>query len=140
MDSNLKRSIILEHYQNPFNKGLLEDDSYEKTNVNNESCVDNINLMIKIEDNIIKDIRFDGVACAISTSATSIAIKTLIGKTIEEALDFINEYENMINEKKYNSNILGEAIVYDEIYKQPNRKKCALLPIIGIKRILNDKS
>jgi nitrogen fixation NifU-like protein len=96
--------------------------------------------MIKIEDNIIKDIRFDGVACAISTSATSIAIKTLIGKTIEEALDFINEYENMINEKKYNSNILGEAIVYDEIYKQPNRKKCALLPIIGIKRILNEKS
>ncbi|MDD3048668.1 MAG: SUF system NifU family Fe-S cluster assembly protein [Bacilli bacterium] len=138
MESDLKRSIILDHYQRPFNKGLVNDDNYIKINVNNESCIDNINLMMKIEDNIIKDIKFDGEACAISTSATSIITKILIGKTVTSALEFINDYENMINEQTYNAEKLGEAIVYEDIYKQPNRKKCALLPIVGLKKLLEE--
>ena len=136
MDNELRRSIILEHYQNPLNKGLIEDNSYQKINVNNEGCIDDIVLMVKIEDNIIKDIRFDGEACAISTSATSIMIKTLLNKSIDEVINIFNNYENMINEKEYDQNMIGECIVYNEIYKQPNRKKCALLPWIGLKRAL----
>jgi len=136
MDSNLKRSIILENYQSPRNKGLIEDDSYIKVNMNNESCIDEINLMIKFEDDIIKDIRFDGEACAICISSTSIMIGELIGKTKEEAKKIIQNYENMIDEKEYKENLLGEAIVYDDIYKQPNRKKCALLSWWGIKKVL----
>ncbi len=136
MDSNIKRTIILDNYEKPYNKGLLNDKDYKKINVNNESCIDNIDLEIKIDGDIISDIRFDGEACAISTSATSIMIKLLIGKTINDALKLINEYENMINEKEYNSSLLEEANVYDEIYKQPNRKKCALLPYKGIKEYL----
>jgi len=135
MDSNLKRSIILEHYQNPVNKGLIDDSKYKKVNMNNESCIDEIDLFIKIENNIIKDIHFVGEACAISTSSTSIMINTLIGKTIEEAKVIYNNFINMIDEKEYNNEILEEAIVYDEIYKQPNRKKCALLPWWGIAKI-----
>ena len=54
MDSNLKRSIILEHYQNPHGRGLIDDDTYLKTNMNNESCIDELNIMVKVEDNIIK--------------------------------------------------------------------------------------
>ena len=50
MEQSLKRSIILEHYQNPKNKCLLNDDSYEKINMNNESCIDEINLEIKYVD------------------------------------------------------------------------------------------
>jgi NifU-like protein involved in Fe-S cluster formation len=46
----------------------------------------------------------------------------------------------MINEQPYDANVLGEAIVYDEIYKQPNRKKCALLPLVGIKKMLTNDS
>lgn len=136
MDSNMKRSIILEHYSSPFNKGLIYDDSYIRINVRNESCIDNINMMLKIENDIIKDIRFDGEACAISTSSTSIMISTLLNKNINEALEILTNFENMINEEEYNKEILGEAIVYDEIYKQPNRKKCALLPWRGIKPYL----
>lgn len=138
MDNNLKRTLILENYSNPFNKGLINDDSYEKVNVNNESCIDNIDIMLNIKDNIIVDIRFDGEACAISTSATSIMIRTLISKSTDEALHIIGEYEKMIDEQEYDSASLGEMVVYDEIYKQPNRKKCALLPIKGIKKILED--
>ena len=136
MDKDLKREIILDNYQHPCNKGLIEDSSYIKVNSKNESCIDDINLMIKIEDNIIKDIRFDGEACAISTSATSIMIKLLLNKTIEEALNIISNYEDMIDEKEYDKELLGEALVYDEISKQPNRIKCAMLPFRGIKKVL----
>ena len=105
MDENLKRSIILEHYQNPVNKGLINDKSYEFINMNNESCIDEVNLMVKIDDNKIKDIRFDGEACAICTSATSIMIDTLKNKTVEEAKEIYQNYENMIDEKDYDENI-----------------------------------
>ena len=139
MDNNLKRSIMLEHYQHPKNKGLIDDDTYIKSNTNNESCIDEINLMVKIENGIIKDARFDGEACAICTSSTSIMIDTLIGKTVDEAKEILRNFENMIDEKEYDANLLQEAIVYDEIYKQPNRKKCALLPWWGIDKILDRK-
>lgn len=139
MDQNLKRELILEHYQHPKNKGLIDDESYIKVNMNNESCIDEVNLMVKIEDGIIKDIRFDGEACAICTSATSIMIDTLIGKSLDEVKEIYDNYNNMIDEKEYNPNILEQANAYDEIYKQPNRKKCALLPWWGIEKILKQK-
>lgn len=138
MDPNLRRTIILDNYQNPMNRGLIDEEGYIKVNANNESCIDELDFMIKIEDDVIKDIRFDGEACAISTSSASIMIKTLIHKTVDEALNIINNYENMIDEKEYNSDILEEANVYDEIYKQPNRKKCALLSWSNLKKALDD--
>ena len=137
MDSNIKREIILENYQNPKNKGLLNDDTYMKVNMNNESCIDEVNLEVKIENDIIKDIRFDGEACAISTSSTSIMISVLIGKTLKEAETILQNFVNMIDEKPYDKSVLEEAIVYDDIYKNPNRKKCALLSWWGIEKILN---
>ena len=57
-------------------------------------------------------------------------------KTIDEALKLIEEYENMIDEKEYDENVLDEAIVYSDIYKQPSRKKCALLSYESIKKYL----
>ncbi len=137
MDSKLKREVMLEHYQKPVNRGLIEDDKYCKINTRNSSCVDNIDIMINIEDNIIKDIRFDGEACAICTSATSIMIKTLIGKTKEQALEIVTNFEKMVNEEPFDHEALEELIVYDEIYKQPSRKRCALLPFEGIKKVLS---
>ena len=137
MDNKIKREIILENYQHPKNKGLLNDSSYMKVNMNNESCIDEVNLEVKIENDIIKDIRFDGEACAISTSSTSIMISTLIGKTTKEAEIILQNFVNMLDEKTYDKDILEEAIVYDDIYKNPNRKKCALLSWWGIEKILN---
>lgn len=140
MDQELKRNIILEHYQHPKNRGLIDDNSYNKTNMNNESCIDEINLMVKFENDIIKDIRFDGEACAICTSSTSIMIDTLIGKTKEEVKEIYNNLLNMIDEKPYNAELLEQVVVYDDIYKQPNRKKCVLLPWWGIEKIINEKN
>ena len=139
MDQNMKRSIILEHYQNPKNKGLIEDETYIKVNMNNESCIDEVDLMVKLEDGKIKDIRFEGEACAICTSSTSVMIDTLIGKTIEEAEEIINNFYNMIEEKEYKEDLLEQANAYNDISKQPNRKKCALLSWWGIEKALKNK-
>ena len=138
MDQNMKRSIILEHYSNPKNKGLIEDDSYIRVDTNNESCVDEIHLMVKIDNNIIVDAKFDGEACAICTSSTSIMIDTLIGKTVEEAINIYENFNKMISEENYNEDILEQAVAYDDIYKQPNRKKCALLPWWGFEKVINE--
>ena len=138
MDANLKRELILEHYSHPLHKGLIENESYIKINMNNESCIDEIDLMFLVEDHKIKDIRFDGEACAICTSSTSIMIETLLGKTIEEAKEIYQNYENMIEEKNFNGNLLSNAIVYEDISKQPNRKKCALLPWWGVRKLIKN--
>lgn len=136
MDSNFRRDIILDNYQDPMNRGLIEDDSYLKTRTSSENCIDDLDFMIKIKDGIIEDIRFDGEACAISTSATSIMIRKLIGKSIEEVKTILENYQNMIEEKEYDEELLGELTVYDEISKQPNRVHCALIPSIAVKQIL----
>ena len=138
MDSNLRREIILDNYQNPMHRGLVDDDSYLKANYNSDSCIDNLDLMMKIDDGIIKDIVFDGEACAICTSATSIIIKSLIGKKVSDAINIITNYQNMINEEEYDKDVLGELLVYDEIYLQPNRKTCALLPSRAVINIIKE--
>lgn len=136
MDQNQRRSIILNHYQHPLHRGLIEDKSYQKSDTSNESCIDEIHLMAKVENQIIKDIRFDGEACAICISSTSIMIQTLLGKSISEAIQITKEFENMIQHQEYDASILDQANVYDDIYKQPNRKTCALLPWWGMKKII----
>ena len=137
MDSNLKRSIILDHYSHPRNRGLIDDDSYIKTNMNNESCIDELNIMLKMENGKISDIKFDGEACALCISSASIMTDTLIGKTKEEAEEILNNFLKMAKEEEYNSDILGEAIVYDDISKSPNREKCVLLSWWGAEKLLN---
>lgn len=136
MNSKLKREIILHHYQNPKNKGLVKQDGFLTVNMNNESCIDEVYLMVKIEDNKIIDAYFDGEACAICTSSTSIMIDTLIGKTVKEAKEIIKNFGAMIDEQKYNSEVLEQAIVYDDVGRQPNRKKCALLGWWGMEKVL----
>lgn len=138
MEANLKRSIILDHYQNPRHKGLCEDSSYYQANTNNDSCIDEIDLMVKIENGRIVDACFDGEACAICTSSSSILVETIIGKTIEDAIQIYDNFKAMLQEEPYEEDLLEQAIVYDDIVKQPNRKKCALLPWWGFEKIMDE--
>lgn len=140
MDRELKRSIILDNYQNPYHRLRHDEDDYLKLNSRNVSCIDNIDVYIKIKDGVIEDISFEGEACVISISSTSIMASTLVGKTIDEALKIIENYDDMIEEKEYDKDILGEAVVYDDIAKQPSRKKCATLTWNGVyKKLLSLK-
>lgn len=138
LDPELKKALIMEHYQNPLNRNTIVDERYIKVNSNSETCIDDIDLYILFEDDKIKDIHFDGEACAISTSATSIMIKLLMGKTIAEVEELIKNYYNMIDEKEYDEDLLEEACCYDEIYKQQNRKGCATIPWKGIEKAIQE--
>ena len=138
MNEELKKEIILENYSNPSNYGKVEDSSYDKYNTNNESCVDNLNFYIKIEDNVIKDLKFEGEACAISKSSSSIFTDNIIGKSISDAIIYIDEFENMIDQKPYKEEILNDACCFCDIYKQNNRKNCAYLPYRGLKKYLEN--
>ena len=138
MDKELKREIILEHFQNPINKELVEDESYKKVNTRNPNCIDNLDISVLIEENTIKDIKFTGEACAISTASTSIMIKNLIGKSIVDAKNYINNFYNMCDELEYSEYLLEEGLAFSDIYKQNNRKNCALLPYKGILKLIEE--
>ena len=140
MDQDIKRSIILDNYQNARNRMVPEDkDDYIKINSNNQSCIDNIDIYVKLKGDIIEDIKYQGEACVIAISSTSILSDMLIGKRISEAKDILNNYFKMIEEEDYDHDMLGEATVYDEMYKQPSRKTCATLFARGISNIVYDK-
>ena len=138
MESSTKREVILEHYQNPVNRVQEDVEGYVKVNSNNESCIDNINLFIKFNDNKIEDIKFSGEACAISTASTSIMIQNLIGMDIDEALDYIHNFTKMLNEEEYEAKDFKDAVVFDETYKQANRRTCVTLPYKGIIKAIED--
>jgi len=136
MDKETKNAIIMEHYQNPLNRGIINNPKYLKIKSKSPTCIDDIDLYLDIENNIIKDIHFEGEACAISTSATSIMIRLILNKTIDEVKEIIDNYYKMIEHKEYNIDLLEEANCYDEIYLQQNRIACATIPWKGLEKAL----
>ena len=135
MDRDLKRSIILDNYQNP-NKKMVNGEDYVKINTRNVSCIDNLDIYLKINNDVVEDASFEGEACVISISSTNILINLIIGKTKKEAIYIIDNYLKMINEEEYDSGVLNELLVYDDTSKQPSRIKCATLSASGIKEYL----
>jgi len=139
VDADIKRSIILDNYQDAKNRGIPDDDGYIKINSNNDSCIDNIDIYVKLNNDIIEDIKFQGEACVIAISSTSILSDLLIGKNISEVEIILKNYYNMIEECEYDRELLGEACVYDDIYKQPSRKTCVTLFARGIEKVVNNE-
>ena len=110
---------------------------YLKINMNSESCIDDIDIQILVENNIIKDFRFDGVGCTISTASTSILSELVINESVEKAYEIIKEYDNMIKELPYDEMLLQEAVVFKDVSKQANRIKCAMIGFNGLLELLN---
>jgi len=136
---SLIREIIMDHYEYPRNKQLKNKENYTKVNLDSESCIDNIDLEVLVEEGKIKDICFDGEACTISTASTSIMSELLKDKSIEEANIIIENYLNMLYGKEYDEELLGEAAAFVNTSKQANRIKCATLSWNGLKDIINKK-
>ena len=137
MDKDIKRSIILDNYQSPNNKRVSGTD-YVKINTRNVSCIDNLDIYLKIENDMINDVSFEGEACVISISSTNILTNLLIGKTKEEGIYLIDNYLKMINEEEYDKEVLKELLVFDDTSRQPSRIKCATLSANGIKKFLEE--
>ena len=138
MDAELKREILLENYQNPYHKEPINNSNYQNVNTKNPNCIDNLDINILFQDGKISDIKFMGEACAISMASTSIMIKNLIGKTIDEAKNYVDNFVKMCNEEEYDAELLNEGLAFSDIYKQNNRKNCALLPYRGIIKAIQD--
>ena len=136
-DPMIKREIIMDHYENPRNKGLVDDPRYIKVNMNSESCIDDIDIQILVIDNVIKDFRFDGVGCTIATSSTSILSELVIDQSIEKAYEIIKNYDSMIKELEYDEQLLQEAVVFKDVSKQANRIKCATIGYNGLLELLD---
>ena len=136
MDRDMKRSIILDNYQSPNKKMVSEGEDYIKINTRNVSCIDNLDIYLKVNNGVIEDATFEGEACVISISSTNILINLIIGKTKEEGIYIIDNYLKMINEEEYDKEVLRELMVFDDTSKQPSRIKCATLSANGIKNFL----
>lgn len=135
----MKRSVILDNYQNPYHRVRHDgEDDYCKINSRNVSCIDNIDVYIKMNGELIEDISFEGEACVVSISSTSVMARMMVGKTIDEALSIIENYDNMIEEREYDALKLEEALAYDDVSKQPSRKKCATLTWHGLYKKLKE--
>lgn len=138
INPTLMREIIMEHYNSPTNKEKPTDsESYYHIRMDSTSCIDDITIYLKLNNNVIEDIKFDGVGCTISTSSTDIMCDLVKGKTKEEAFKIIENYLNMIYEKPYNEEILDEAIVFQNTHKQAARIKCATIGWNGLTKLLN---
>ncbi len=130
------RQIIMDHYQYPRNKSLVVDPNYHKIHMASESCIDDFTIQVLIENEVIQDIRYDGIGCTISTAALSILSELLKGKSQNEALEIIDEYYAMIHEADYHKEKLAEAVVFANVGKQANRIKCATIGANGIKMLV----
>ncbi len=137
-DPQLLREIIMDHYQNPRHRGLVDDDSYSKVNMNSDTCIDDLDIQVKFDGDKIADVRYDGEACAICTSSTSIMTELVIGKTKKEAMEIIDNYMNMIYERDYDEDMLEEAIAFKNTHKQANRIKCATLGWNGLVKLIEE--
>ncbi len=125
----LYNEIIMEHSMNSYNKKKLEKCDYcEKGH--NPNCGDEIEIEMKLNGDIIEDMAFTGHGCAISQASTSIMIDVLKGKTIQQAMDIIKTFMDMIKrETKDEKDLkkLEEAIAFKNVSNMPARVKCALL-------------
>ncbi|MGM0902718.1 MAG: Fe-S cluster assembly sulfur transfer protein SufU [Bacillota bacterium] len=136
----LYRQVIMDHYKNPRNKGVLEDGSLT-VNMNNPTCGDRIQLTMNVENGIVTESRFDGEGCSISMSSASMMTQAIKGKKIEEALKLSKIFSDMMQGKEYDEDDsidLGDIEALQGVAKFPARIKCATLAWKAMEKGLNE--
>lgn len=125
---HLYRQVIMDHYKHPKNKGFVADNSYMTVHLNNPSCGDEMTVQLKVQDHKITDVRHQGTGCSICCSSASVMSVTLKDHTLDEAVDILTEFYELIKGYPYNPDILkGDAVVYQGVAQFPARVKCATL-------------
>ncbi len=130
----MMREIIVDHYQNPRNFMEVKDDSYITIHMDSASCIDDIYVQVKIENGIVKDCKWHGKGCAISTASTSIMSELVLGKSEEEAMKIMGEFNKMLSGEPFDEEALGEAICFKNVNRQPSRITCANISWRGLKK------
>ena len=81
---------VMDHFQHPRNVGVIED-ANGVGEVGNAKCGDIMKIYLKIEDDIIKDVKFETFGCGSAIASSSMATEMIKGKTVEEALALTNK-------------------------------------------------
>ena len=139
MTNEMMRSIIMDHSSHPTNKHLPTKEGYEKVHMHSDNCIDDLDIYLFIENGIVLDACFEGVACTISLSSTDIMCDLMKGKTKEKALYMIEQYHHMIHEEPFDEDILEEAIVFINTSKQAARIRCATIGWNAAEKILKEE-
>ena len=124
--SNLYREVIMDHYKNPRNKGLTNDESYVRCHLKNPSCGDAIDVETKVVDDKIIDVRHDGQGCSICCASASIMSEYVIGKGVKEVEYNLSNYLKMVSNQEYDTEVDFEELqVFDGVKDYPARVRCA---------------
>ncbi len=130
----MMREIIVDHYQNPRNFQEISDDRYITIHMDSASCIDDIYVHVLIEDGIVKECKWHGKGCAISTASTSIMSELIVDKTEKEANDIMTEFNKMLAGEDFDDEVLGEAICFMNVNRQPSRITCANISWRGLQK------
>ncbi len=123
---DLYQQMILDHNQKPRNFGKVDDHTHHASG-ENPLCGDHLELTLLVEDDIIRDIKFNGGGCAISTASASIMTTVIKGKSTTEAMDLFDQFHTMITTGEADMDALGKLVALADIHKFPARVKCAML-------------
>lgn len=132
--NQLYRSVIMDHYKNPRNKGVIEGGDM-RIDMNNPTCGDRIHLTLNVEGDTITNAKFEGEGCSISMSSASMMTEVIKGKTIEEALQMSHEFSKMMLGEDYEiSEDMGDIEALNGVNQFPARIKCATLTWKALER------
>ena len=81
---------VMDHFRNPRNVGEIED-ANGIGEVGNAKCGDIMKIYLKVEDNIIKDVKFKTFGCGSAIASSSMATELIKGHTVDEAWDLTNK-------------------------------------------------
>ncbi|HZO88655.1 MAG TPA: SUF system NifU family Fe-S cluster assembly protein [Chthonomonadaceae bacterium] len=124
---DLYQEVILDHNKRPRNFGKLEEANRQAEGYN-PLCGDQVKVYIKLEDGVIKDVRFEASGCAISKASASMMTAALKGKTEAEAEALFQEFHDLVTgESEADPETLGKLAVFAGVREFPARVKCASL-------------
>lgn len=122
----LYQQVILDHNKNPKNFGKIEAANRTAEGYN-PLCGDRIDLFLHVEDDVIKDISFQGNGCAISKSSASVMTTVLKGKPVAEAEQLFRKFQKLITgeAEAFGMDELGKLAIFAGVREFPLRVKCA---------------
>ena len=123
----LYQEVIIDHARNPRNFGTVSNVTHHAEGFN-PLCGDQLSLEVEIENNKIKDAKFKGTGCAISTASASLMTQFLKDKNVGEAEQIVKEFIDMVTQSpKIEHPNLGKLTILAGVHDYPARVKCATL-------------
>jgi nitrogen fixation NifU-like protein len=125
---DLYQQVILEHYKKPRHRGRTNP-VHRHQRGHNPSCGDTIELTLSLNESgdRIEDVKFEGEGCAISMASADLMADTVRGKTVEEALEMVNRFQDMMRGEGEFPKAQRKLNVMQGVAQFPVRIKCANL-------------